>query len=591
MNKTININLGGVFFHIDEIAFKKLKKYLEAIRRSLSDDPKGKDEILTDIETRIGEILAENIKDVRQVVNDQDIEDIIEIMGKPEDYVGDEEYFEEHTTSSHASKNTKKLYRDTNDKFLGGVSSGLAHYFNIDVIWVRLAWLLMFFGGGVGGVIYIILWILLPQANSTAEKLEMEGEPVNISNIEKKIREEFKDASQRVKEGIDDVASHLKKKDYKGKMQSGSQDIVSLFGKIFTVFFKVIGKFIGIILMFVAGITLIALLITLFTAGSVEFLGISNDFINYPDFFHESTFPLWLLTLFFIIAFGIPFLILFMLGIRIISSNVKPFSRTVNLTLLGIWLVSLLGFVFVVIEKGANFANEARIVETKNIKANNIDTLHVKMIAKEDFDLHRNSFDNIKVIHNNREMNYKTNIQLDIKESKDDKMYLKIYKKSYGISYENAKLKAEEMSYEFEVIDDKLILNAYYLNELKNKFSNQRIKIVLHVPKNKTIYLDKSTKMFLHYVDNIQDVRDRNMPKHYYKMTEKGLNCLDCERSTNDQEKDDDEIETKAEKSKTTTEEKEVTIDAEIKETKIDSVKTTRVNKHVKVSKNGLEID
>ncbi|UCE93986.1 MAG: transcriptional regulator, partial [Flavobacteriaceae bacterium] len=85
MNKTININLGGVFFHIDEIAYQKLKSYLDAIRRSLSDDPKGRDEIITDIESRIGELLSAKVKDVRQVVNQQDIEEVIDVMGKPED--------------------------------------------------------------------------------------------------------------------------------------------------------------------------------------------------------------------------------------------------------------------------------------------------------------------------------------------------------------------------------------------------------------------------------------------------------------------------------------------------------------------------
>jgi len=93
MNKTININLGGIFFHIDEIAYQKLKRYLDAVRRSLSDDPKGRDEIITDIESRIGELLSDKVKDVRQVVNEQDIDEVIEVMGKPEDYMVDDEIF------------------------------------------------------------------------------------------------------------------------------------------------------------------------------------------------------------------------------------------------------------------------------------------------------------------------------------------------------------------------------------------------------------------------------------------------------------------------------------------------------------------
>ena len=138
MNKTININLGGVFFHIDEIAYQKLKSYLDAIRRSLSDDPKGRDEIITDIESRIGELLSSKVKDVRQVVNQQDIEEVIDVMGKPEDYMVDDEIFNDDTYSTYNRKRPRKLYRDGSDRFLGGVSSGMAHYLNVDVGAIRL---------------------------------------------------------------------------------------------------------------------------------------------------------------------------------------------------------------------------------------------------------------------------------------------------------------------------------------------------------------------------------------------------------------------------------------------------------------------
>ena len=163
MNKTININLGGVFFHIDEIAYQKLKLYLDAIRRSLSDDPQGRDEILNDIEHRIGELLSERIKDARQVVNENDIDEITKIMGKPEDYLVDEEIFEDEPKYK-SRVSSKKLFRDADDKFLGGVSSGLGHYFGIDALWVRIIWIVLVVAGfGTGIPIYILLWILIPQ--------------------------------------------------------------------------------------------------------------------------------------------------------------------------------------------------------------------------------------------------------------------------------------------------------------------------------------------------------------------------------------------------------------------------------------------
>ncbi|WGH76923.1 PspC domain-containing protein [Tenacibaculum tangerinum] len=187
MNKTININLGGFFFHIDETAYQKLKRYLDAIARSLSDDPQGKNEIIADIEARISELLSERITDARQVVNESDIEEIIAIMGQPEDYAEAEETYNENTSYNYSRNTAKKMFRDGDDKFLGGVCSGLGHYFNIDVVWIRLTFLILTLAGfGFGIIGYIILWIILPEAKTTSEKLQMEGEAVNIDNIEKK---------------------------------------------------------------------------------------------------------------------------------------------------------------------------------------------------------------------------------------------------------------------------------------------------------------------------------------------------------------------------------------------------------------------
>jgi len=119
MNKTININLGGLFFHIDEKAFLKLRHYLDAVGNSLNDDPQGKEEIINDIEQRISELLSEKIKDEREVINETHIDEVISVMGQPEDYAYDGELFHENPQTKGISK---KMYRDGKDKILGGVS-------------------------------------------------------------------------------------------------------------------------------------------------------------------------------------------------------------------------------------------------------------------------------------------------------------------------------------------------------------------------------------------------------------------------------------------------------------------------------------
>ena len=209
MNKTININLGGYFFHIDETAYKKLKKYLDAIAKSLSDDPEGKNEIIADIEARICELLSEKITETRQVVNELDIHHIIKIMGEPEDYSDNDESFQgTKSKSKNGKSNSKKLFRDRENRLISGVSTGIAHYLDLDVVWIRIAFILLTIFSGMGLIAYIVLWIVTPEAKTTAEKLQMEGERVTIDNIEKKIREEF----SSIKETIEDGANNVKKK-------------------------------------------------------------------------------------------------------------------------------------------------------------------------------------------------------------------------------------------------------------------------------------------------------------------------------------------------------------------------------------------
>ena len=146
MNKTVNINLAGIFFHIDEDAYLKLQRYLEAIKRSFTDS-QGRSEIIADIEARIAELFNERVLLERQVIRVKEVDEVISIMGQPEDYLVDDEIFEDEPQQTYTRKKQdgRKLFRDTDNSYIGGVSAGLAHYFGIDAIWIRLAWILLVF--------------------------------------------------------------------------------------------------------------------------------------------------------------------------------------------------------------------------------------------------------------------------------------------------------------------------------------------------------------------------------------------------------------------------------------------------------------
>jgi len=535
MNKTININLGGTFFHIDEIAYQKLKNYLDAVRRSLSDDSKGRDEIITDIETRIGELLSEKVKDVRQVINENDIEEVMEIMGKPEDYMVDDEMFTDDTYRTHDRRKTKKLYRDADDKFLGGVSSGIAHYFNVDVIWIRIAWLIAAFGFGFGFIVYPILWILLPQANTTAEKLEMEGEEVNISNIEKKIKDELSDATERVKNGLQDVTDKVKNADYKkyqDKAKSGSQDMVDTLGKLFVTIFMIIGKFIGVLLIIVSISTILALLIGLFTIGSLDFIH-DDWFYQNTMVYNNSGLPIWIISVLTFVLIGIPFFFLFSLGLRILSNNAKSIGKIAKLSLLGIWLVALLLAIFFGTQQALQSAYDGTVTKNQEITVVTNDTLNIKLVDDKKLspnsNLKRRWGYNIVVDDNNQEKIYSNNLRLNIHASDNESVYVKTSKRSQGKSRSGARDNAELIDYNYELLSKDLRLDGYFLTAVKNKFREQKIYIDVYIPEGQVIYLDKSTRSFLYDVDNAQNIYDRDMAKHHYKMTESGLTCMDCE--------------------------------------------------------------
>jgi phage shock protein PspC (stress-responsive transcriptional regulator) len=553
MNKTININLGGFFFHIDEIAYQKLRRYLESISKSLSEDSQGKNEIIADIEARISELLSEKITDTRQVVSESDIEDIIVVMGQPEDYTDAEESYSDANYSYSRNKETgKKLFRDGDDKFLGGVASGIAHYFNIDTIWVRLLFLIITVAGiGAGILVYIALWILLPEAKTTAEKLQMEGEAVNIDNIEKKIREEFTNVSESVKNAANNASEKIKDgaNDFSEKMgqtfsaktnkNNGLQDFLNTLGKIAMVFFKFLGKFIGVLFVVLGAGVILSLIIGGFSVGSFEFLNIDGDFISYPDFFFDATLPQWLLTISLFTLIGIPFIVLLVLGLRMLSSNIKQFTKITSITLLVVWFIALLIIVFTGVEFGATHANYGNSIEKNQLNISKKDTLIIKMKNNDALyyqDNLKRSSRKYEVAVDGKLMLYTNDIGLDVKKSNTGTAYIIIQKESYGRSRIKASKNSEKIQYNFTIINNEIVLDAFFLSDLKNVFKDEEVDITIFIPEATTIYFNNSVKHFLSNVKNEANIYDKDMVNHHFKMTNTVLKCTDCVTASTENE-------------------------------------------------------
>ena len=168
MKKIININLSGRVIPIEDSAYEKLQAYIESLRRYFSNE-EGRDEIINDIESRIAELMSEKIRKGADSVTEADVDEIITTMGRPEDFEAAERETvagaQQKASAAEETYPTKKrgrLYRDSSDKILGGVASGIANYLDIDPAVMRILMLLFVFTAGFGILLYIILWIVLP---------------------------------------------------------------------------------------------------------------------------------------------------------------------------------------------------------------------------------------------------------------------------------------------------------------------------------------------------------------------------------------------------------------------------------------------
>ena len=192
MKKTVTINLNGIMYHIDEDAYQTLQSYLESLKSIFSEDESA-DEILSDIESRISELLEIKRHNQNQVVTINDIHEIIDIIGKPEDFGV---HAKKQSTEQFTNKQSyKRLYRDTEERILGGVCGGIAYYFNVDVVIVRILFACTFFFAGP--LLYLIAWIIIPKATTTTQKLEMKGKRYDIDSIIQNVKEEFEDVKSR----------------------------------------------------------------------------------------------------------------------------------------------------------------------------------------------------------------------------------------------------------------------------------------------------------------------------------------------------------------------------------------------------------
>ncbi len=496
MNKTFNINLGGYPFSIDEDAFEYINNYLNTIRKHFSTS-EGCDEILYDIEVRMAELFQEHLKG-RYIITMKEIDEVISIMGKPEDF-GAEPIADSYTFTGRQSSADhsglglgKKLFRNPDDKKIGGVCSGIAAYFGIeDPLWVRLLFLLLFFTGP-GVIIYLVLMVLLPEAKTTADKLMMRGEPTTVENIARKVEEELTQLGDKITDWSMDMGS--KKKDNTGTQHFAAPEYVKnsnqssigalLEGSIFAVFglIKYVLIFVGVIVLVSVGISLLSVL-----------FGLTVSFPYLSAFGPESVLltNLGLSSLY--LTIGLPLvLILLSLGKWLFKYNV---NNNLRIGLYVIWGISLFVTSFVAIQttKGYSVVKEVKTSKSLSMGEGAITINVPKEQTDRNFGIH---IGDLLTVKDNRWAWRK--VDLTIEKSNDNQVHIETIKSSRGKDTQEAMTKINDMDNDLDISGNRISISKYITFNKSEKFRNQSIQYRLYIPEGQTVRFEGNVMGILH---------------------------------------------------------------------------------------------
>ncbi|HAH25527.1 MAG TPA: hypothetical protein DCL77_17515 [Prolixibacteraceae bacterium] len=537
MKKTFTINISGSIFHIDEDAFEKLQRYLQMLNRHFGKALEGQ-EILQDIEARIAELLIDRTANKVEVVTDAMVDEVIARMGKAEDFMepGDQEPSAATGPGAAAVEQEqpirRRLYRDGDNRVLGGVCSGLGAYFNIDMVVLRVIFvLLIFLGLGSSLLIYIILWIVVPKAKTTAQRLEMRGKEATISNIEKSIREEVKEVGESYNKFM-----HSPDNDRVGSRMDRFGDVV---GSTLRVVLRVVVLLFGAFLILAGIASLIGFVTTMvmghsFLHGGPWNFGWDSD-INMSNlvnhFVSPGAYTISLIALIFLV--GIPILVILFIGTKLLF-RYKTNNRLIGMGTFAIWLLALITLIVVGVNQAGNFSKQTSQTATQKVECNNCKTIYLDVNEDlyESLIDHDINFDRMKVAEVNGKEKLLGHPYFTIEKSTTGEFLLQIKKRSRGSNTEDALKNVEQITYNFAQKDSTLQLDPYYMLKDDAKWREQEVSMILKVPEGKSIFMNDKMKSVIHDIENVSNMWDGDMVNKYWTMTAEGLTLKDSIKTT-----------------------------------------------------------
>ena len=571
MKKVININFQGRVVPIEESAFDLLKQYTESLRNYFTNE-EGRDEIINDIESRIAELFEERLKSGSTCITDADITVIINNMGRPQDFAdadnadlkdaGEQKKTYEYQQPGFGT--SKKLYRDDNNKILGGVCSGIAAYFNIEPIIVRLvfvfsgigffAYILLwafvpassnvyngvkkrlyrnpdnkFIGGVCSGIatyfninvwiprilfvvpfisfffrwnqygpfnlphflsfsfspgtfiVYIILWMVLPEATTTSEKLEMKGEKVDLESIKNSVLEEMKGVKERMSRMGNEARTfaHEKGGTVGKEMGVAAKRVGSSFGDVIVFIAKMFAYFI-------VGCVAFSLIIALFALGivAVGLFPLKNYVLNNG---WQNVYA-WGTLLFFI---GVPVIGIITFIIRRIA-KIKTRNNLMRYSFLALWVLGIICFVSLIVSVGTDFKSSSTLNEVTIPLSNpTINKLKINYSSNTRFNGNRNWLHFEPFANFDEDTAYVNNVRVRVVQSSNDSFKVTVEKMANGYTRKFADTLASRIEFPIQQIDSILYIARGIAITPQDKFRNQHVILTIAVPVGKIINLSK----------------------------------------------------------------------------------------------------
>ncbi|PWV53845.1 PspC domain-containing protein [Chitinophaga sp. S165] len=495
MKKIININLAGRLIAIEDSAYEILRQYLDSLVRYFARE-EGGDEIVSDIESRIAELFLNKLK-TTHCITDEDVQSVKAAMGTPEQFDDAGETSQQQQPANDPVYDNirprKRLYRDPDSKVLGGVCGGLGAYLNVDPVVFRIIFALLAIGGfGTGILVYFILWIVTPEANTAAEKLQMRGEKVDVNNIRATVQDEINAAKGHLKNFGNDVRNFSQ-----GRGRQVGNDLERAFRNIFEALAKVLLFLIKAFFYILAGAILVGLIVAgiYVTVHSAALFPLKDLILVGP----LQNLLLWV-SIFFLI--GIPIVALVIFFVRK-ATGIKETSRYVGYTLVMLWFAGLISAVILIISVVKDFRTGSTPIKEKFAL---VQPSAGKLVIKqaEDFtDIEEIEFwdDVLRVAEDTVIINA---AKIKLEKSATDSFEVYIERYSRGRRVAQARELAREIQYQIVQNDSVLYVPSGISIPTNSKFRGQHVRVVIRVPANKNVVMDKS----LNYYNNDWDFDD-----------------------------------------------------------------------------------